>query len=68
MKYLLGADIGTTSLKMILFTQELEPVRTVTRDYTLTAFGDCVEFPAERYWELFQSRRPRSPSTPSARP
>jgi xylulokinase len=54
MKYLLGADIGTTSLKMILFTQELEPVRTVTRDYTLTAFGDCVEFPAERYWELFQ--------------
>ena len=55
MKYLLGADIGTTSLKMTLFTQALEPVKTVTRDYTLTAYGDRVEFPAEQYWEIFQN-------------
>ena len=54
MKYLLGADIGTTSLKMTLFTQALEPVKTVTRDYTLIAYGDRVEFPAEQYWEIFQ--------------
>ena len=54
MKYLLGSDIGTTSLKMTLFTQALEPVKTVTRDYTLIASGDRVEFPAEQYWEIFQ--------------
>ena len=53
MKYLLGADVGTTSLKMAVFNENLEPVRSATRDYTLIAAGDRVEFPAENYWELF---------------
>ena len=55
MKYLIGADVGTTSLKMVVFDEELNPVRSVTKDYSLNAAGDRVEFPAESYWELFSS-------------
>ena len=53
MKYLLGADVGTTSLKMVVFDETLCPVRSVTKDYTLNATGDRVEFPADSYWDLF---------------
>ncbi len=55
MKYLLGADIGTTSLKAALFDEAGHMLRSVTRDYTLTVSGDCVEFPAEEYVRLFLS-------------
>ncbi len=53
MKYLLGVDIGTTSLKAGVFDENAKPVKSVTKDYTLEVHDDFVEFPAEKYWELF---------------
>lgn len=53
MKYLLGADIGTTSLKAAVFDENGTLMKTVTKDYTLLVNGDFVEFPAERYFDLF---------------
>lgn len=52
MKYLLGIDVGTTSLKAALFDENTQCVKSVTRDYTLSVSGDCVEFDAEEYWNL----------------
>ena len=52
MKYLLGIDVGTTSLKAALFDENAVCVKSVTKDYTLEVKGDCVEFPAEEYWNL----------------
>lgn len=53
MKYLLGADIGTTSLKASVFDEEGRLIKSVTKDYTLIVSGDEVEFPAEDYVNLF---------------
>ena len=53
MKYILGADLGTTSLKAVLFDEDATPVKTVVKDYTLNVTGDFIEFPPEQYWELF---------------
>ena len=53
MKYLLGVDIGTTSLKAAVFNEKAECMKTVTKDYTLEVKDDYVEFPAENYWMLF---------------
>ncbi len=53
MKYLIGADIGTTSLKAALFDEQGNMLNSVTKDYTLTVSGDRVEFPAEDYFRLF---------------
>ncbi len=54
MKYLLGADIGTTSLKAALFDQNGKLIKSATKDYTLIVSGDTVEFPAEDYFKLFK--------------
>lgn len=53
MKYLLGIDVGTTSLKAAVFDENAVLVKSVTKDYTLNVKGDFVEFPAEQYWEIF---------------
>ena len=53
MKYLAGADIGTTSLKIAVFDTEGNMVKSAVRDYTLEVSGDCVEFPADEYVKLF---------------
>lgn len=53
MKYLLGADFGTTSLKVAVFDEKGTLIRSVTKDYTLNVSGDKVEFPAENYFTLF---------------
>ena len=53
MRYLLGVDVGTTSLKAVLFDENTNPVKTVVKDYTLNATDNIVEFPAEQYWTLF---------------
>jgi len=53
-KYLLGADIGTTSLKAAVFDTEGNMIKSVTKDYTLLVSGDEVEFPAEDYLRLFK--------------
>ncbi len=52
MKNLLGIDVGTTSLKAVVFNEQLQPLKTVKKDYTLITNGDFVEFPAEKYWEM----------------
>ena len=57
MKYLLGVDVGTTSLKAVLFDENTNPVKTVVKDYTLNATDNIVEFPAEQYWTLFSDRK-----------
>lgn len=53
-KYLLGADIGTTSLKVAVFDTDGNMVRSVSKDYTLLVSGDEVEFPADDYLRLFK--------------
>ena len=53
MKYLMGADVGTTSLKAVLFDEEMNAIKTVVKDYTLNTSGDYVEFPADEYFRLF---------------
>ncbi len=53
MKYLLGADIGTTSLKATVFDTEGNVIKSTTKDYTLLVSGDDVELPAEEYVKLF---------------
>ncbi len=53
MKYLLGADFGTTSLKAAVFDENGNLIKSATKDYTLDVSGDRVEFPAENYWKLF---------------
>ncbi len=53
MKYLLGADIGTTSLKAAVFNENGDLLKSVTKSYTLIVSGDTVEFPAEEYFKLF---------------
>lgn len=55
MKNLLGADIGTTSLKMILYDEDGNKLRSLKRDYTLITKGSTVEFAAEEYWQMFLS-------------
>ena len=55
MKYLVGADIGTTSLKIAVFDTDGKMVKSISRDYTLKVSGDTVEFPADEYVSLFKS-------------
>ncbi|MBQ7108584.1 MAG: hypothetical protein IJN95_05785 [Clostridia bacterium] len=54
MKYLLGADIGTTSLKASVFDTDGNMIKSVTKDYTLIVSNDEVEFPADDYLKLFE--------------
>lgn len=53
MKYILGVDIGTTSLKAAVFDENLMCKKTVTKDYTLDVKGDFVELECEKYFEMF---------------
>jgi len=53
-KYLLGADIGTTSLKCAVFDTDGNMIKSATKDYTLIVSGDDVEFPADDYVRLFE--------------
>ena len=54
MKYLAGADIGTTSLKLCVFSEDGTIIKSVSKDYTLLVSGDTVEFPADEYVRLFK--------------
>lgn len=55
MKYLLGIDVGTTSLKAAAFDENANCVKAVTKDYTLEVKSDFVEFPADSYWDLLSA-------------
>ena len=49
MKTLLGVDVGTTSLKMVLFDTNGNPLKTVSKSYTLETSGDRVEFAGQHF-------------------
>ena len=55
MANLLGVDVGTTSMKMVLFDENANILKTVSKDYTLITKGERVEFDPENYWEMFSS-------------
>lgn len=52
--HLLGVDYGTTSLKGCVFDEEGREIASAGRAYELITEGETVEFPAERYFELFE--------------
>ena len=54
MANVMGIDVGTTSLKGCVFDENGNELASVTKAYTLITEGDRVEFPAEKYFELFQ--------------
>ncbi len=54
MKNLMGIDIGTTSLKGCVFDENGNELASVTKAYALLTEGESVEFPAERYFDLFK--------------
>lgn len=54
MTKLLGVDVGTTSLKAVLFDENGAALSAAAIDYTLLASGDTVELEAETYWRIFQ--------------
>ncbi len=55
MKYLLGADFGTTSLKMCLFEENGKLMVSESAQYNLITEGEYVEFPAEEFYNVFIS-------------
>ena len=50
--YLMGIDIGTTSVKTGVFDVLLEQKLSSLADYTLETHGDIVEFDSESYWTI----------------
>ena len=55
MANLLGVDVGTTSMKMVLFDEIGNILKIVSKEYTLETKGDRVEFDAEKYWQMFSA-------------
>ena len=55
MKYLLGADFGTTSLKACLFDENGNLIVSESAGYNLITEGEFVEFPAEEFYRVFLS-------------
>ncbi len=53
MANLLGVDVGTTSMKMVLFDEDANILKSFSKDYNLIASGNIVEFDCEKYWEMF---------------
>lgn len=52
MSYILTLDIGTTSVKTSLYTEQLKLVGYVSEEYKLiTKPNNVIELPAEKYWE-----------------
>lgn len=53
-RFLLGMDVGTTSLKGCVFDETGREIASVSKAYSLITKGGFVEFPAEKYFELFK--------------
>ncbi len=51
--YLLGVDVGTTSMKAAVFDEKGHEHKSVHLEYTLNSRGDFVEFNPEEYWQMF---------------
>ncbi|NMB96060.1 MAG: hypothetical protein GYA02_05555, partial [Clostridiaceae bacterium] len=55
MNYLLGIDIGTTSMKGMLIDEYGKKLCLASENYNLTTLGRFeVEINAERYWDAFK--------------
>ncbi len=54
MTRILGVDIGTTSLKACVFDEKGNELVSKTLAYDLITEGEFIEFPAEKYYELFE--------------
>ncbi len=54
MKRILGVDIGTTSLKACVFDEKGNLLDSQSLAYDLITQSEYVEFPAEKYFELFE--------------
>lgn len=52
MANLLGIDVGTTSMKAVLFDENGSILKSVTIDYTLITKGERVEFEPEKYCQM----------------
>jgi len=50
----LGIDYGTTSVKAMLFNEELKKKASVNVDYTINTNGCFVEIKPEKYWEMLK--------------
>ena len=50
----LGIDYGTTSVKAVLFDENLNQKKSLSKDYTLKIKNDIVEFEAEKYWVMLE--------------
>lgn len=56
MRYVIGADAGTTCFKAGLYDEKMRQVAAASEEYTLLYSAEgYVELPAERYWEIFCS-------------
>ncbi len=53
-RYLLGVDVGTTSLKGCVFDETGKEIASVSKAYELITENGFVEFPAEEYYRLFK--------------
>ena len=54
MRYVIGADAGTTCFKAGLYDEKMRQVAAASEEYTLLYSAEgYVELPAERYWEIF---------------
>ncbi|NLB82400.1 MAG: hypothetical protein GX800_12500 [Clostridiaceae bacterium] len=53
-QYLLGVDVGTTSIKAAVFDNTGRQISSSNVDYTLIAKGDYIELDANLYWTLFR--------------
>jgi len=52
MPNLLGIDVGTTSMKAVLFDGNGTALKSVSKDYTLITKGDRVELDANKYSDM----------------
>ncbi len=55
MTRILGVDIGTTSLKACVFDEKGNELESKTLAYDLITEGNFIEFPADKYYDLFES-------------
>ncbi len=51
----LGIDYGTTSVKAVLFDENLCEIASETQEYTLNTHGDIVELEPEKYWMFLKN-------------
>ncbi len=52
---ILGIDFGTTSVKSVLFDENLKELHSNTEDYTLSSAGDRVELDPKKYLSLLNN-------------